>query len=141
MLRGSLTALVTPFDKNGGRFDEKAFRAFVDWQIDEGTSGLVPVGTTGESPTLSHDEHRQVVKTCIETAKGRVPVVAGAGSNNTEEAVGLVQVRRGGRRRRGAGRHALLQQADAARPLRAFRGGRQGDERCRSSSTTSRRAR
>jgi 4-hydroxy-tetrahydrodipicolinate synthase len=90
MLRGSLTALVTPFAKNGG-FDEKAFRAFVDWQIAEGTRGLVPVGTTGESPTLSHDEHRQVVKVCVEVAKGRVPVVAGAGSNNTEEAVGLVQ--------------------------------------------------
>ncbi|TGQ46762.1 MULTISPECIES: 4-hydroxy-tetrahydrodipicolinate synthase [unclassified Mesorhizobium] len=90
MLRGSLTALVTPFEKSG-RFDEKAFRALVDWQIAEGTTGLVPVGTTGESPTLSHDEHRHVVKVCIEVAKGRVPVVAGAGSNNTEEAVGLVQ--------------------------------------------------
>jgi len=90
MLRGSLTALVTPFDKDG-RFDEKAFRAFIDWQIAEGTKGLVPVGTTGESPTLSHDEHRQVVKTCIDAAKGRAPVVAGAGSNNTEEAVGLVK--------------------------------------------------
>ena len=90
MLRGSLTALVTPFDKSG-RFDEKAFRAFVDWQIAEGTTGLVPVGTTGESPTLSHDEHRHVVKTCVDAARGRVPVVAGAGSNNTEEAVGLVK--------------------------------------------------
>ena len=90
MLRGSLTALVTPFEQSG-RFDEKAFRAFVDWQIAEGTSGLVPVGTTGESPTLTHDEHRQVVKVCVEMAKGRVPVVAGAGSNNTEEAVGLVK--------------------------------------------------
>jgi len=90
MLRGSITALVTPFAKSGG-FDEKAFRAFVDWQVAEGSSGLVPVGTTGESPTLSHDEHRQVVKVCVEVAKGRVPVIAGAGSNNTEEAVGLVQ--------------------------------------------------
>jgi 4-hydroxy-tetrahydrodipicolinate synthase len=90
MLRGSLTALVTPFEKSG-RFDEKAFRAFVAWQLDEGTKGLVPVGTTGESPTLSHDEHRHVVKVCIEVAKGRAPVVAGAGSNNTEEAIGLVQ--------------------------------------------------
>ena len=90
MFRGSITALVTPFAKSGG-FDEKAFRAFVDWQIAEGTTGLVPVGTTGESPTLSHDEHRQVVKVCVEVAKGRVPVIAGAGSNNTEEAVGLVQ--------------------------------------------------
>jgi len=90
MLRGSLTALVTPFEKSG-RFDEKAFRAFVEWQIAEGTKGLVPVGTTGESPTLSHGEHRNVVKVCVEVAKGRVPVVAGAGSNNTEEAIGLVQ--------------------------------------------------
>ncbi|WP_274629478.1 4-hydroxy-tetrahydrodipicolinate synthase [Arvimicrobium flavum] len=90
MLRGSLTALVTPFT-NGGAFDEKTFRAFVEWQIAEGTTGLVPVGTTGESPTLSHDEHRAVVKTCVEVAKGRVPVVAGAGSNNTAEAVGLVE--------------------------------------------------
>ncbi len=90
MLRGSLTALVTPFDKDR-RFDEKAFRAFVEWQIAEGTKGLVPVGTTGESPTLSHDEHRHVVKVCVEVAAGRVPVVAGAGSNNTEEAIGLAQ--------------------------------------------------
>jgi len=90
MLRGSLTALVTPFEKSG-RFDEKAFRAFVEWQIAEGTTGLVPVGTTGESPTLSHEEHRLVVKACVEVAKGRVPVVAGAGSNNTAEAVGLVE--------------------------------------------------
>ena len=97
MLRGSLTALVTPFQKDG-RLDEKAFRAFVEWQIAEGTTGLVPVGTTGESPTLSHEEHRQVVKACVEVAKGKVPVVAGAGSNNTEEAVGLVQVCREGRR-------------------------------------------
>jgi len=90
MLRGSLTALVTPFEK-GGRFDEKAFRSFIDWQIDEGTSGLVPVGTTGESPTLSHEEHHHVVKVCVEVARGRVPVVAGAGSNNTLEAVDLVR--------------------------------------------------
>lgn len=90
MLRGSLTALVTPFRQDGS-LDEKAFRSFVEWQIAEGTSGLVPVGTTGESPTLTHDEHRQVVKTCVEMAKGKVPVVAGAGSNNTAEAVGLVK--------------------------------------------------
>jgi 4-hydroxy-tetrahydrodipicolinate synthase len=90
MLRGSIPALVTPFTR-AGAFDQKAFRAFVEWQIAEGSSGLVPVGTTGESPTLSHDEHREVVKTCVEVAKGRVPVIAGAGSNNTEEAVGLVR--------------------------------------------------
>ena len=90
MLRGSLTALVTPFEKNG-RLDEKAFRELVEWQISEGTTGLVPVGTTGESPTLTHDEHRHVVKMCVEVARGRVPVIAGAGSNNTDEAVGLVK--------------------------------------------------
>lgn len=90
MFRGSITALVTPFTASGA-LDEKAFRDFVEWQIAEGTSGLVPVGTTGESPTLSHDEHRQVVKICVEVAKGRVPVIAGAGSNNTEEAISLVR--------------------------------------------------
>src|SRR5947199_2706405 len=83
--RGSFTALVTPF-KNG-RVDEAGFRALVDWQIAEGTSGLVPVGTTGESPTLSHDEHKRVVEWCVEQAKGRVPVIAGAGSNSTAEAI------------------------------------------------------
>jgi 4-hydroxy-tetrahydrodipicolinate synthase len=90
MFRGSLTALVTPFGKDGG-FDAKAFRDFVEWQIAEGTKGLVPVGTTGESPTLTHEEHREVVRVCVEVAAGRVPVVAGAGSNNTAEAVGLVR--------------------------------------------------
>ena len=83
--KGSFTALVTPF-KNG-KVDEDAFRQFVDWQISEGTHGLVPVGTTGESPTLSHDEHKSVVEMCIKEAKGRVPVIAGAGSNNTIEAI------------------------------------------------------
>jgi 4-hydroxy-tetrahydrodipicolinate synthase len=83
--KGSFTALVTPFS-NGG-LDEKAFRDLVDWQLGEGTGGLVPVGTTGESPTLSHDEHRQVVHWCVEQARGRVPVIAGAGSNSTEEAI------------------------------------------------------
>jgi 4-hydroxy-tetrahydrodipicolinate synthase len=90
MLKGSITALVTPFDRDG-RFDEKSFRSFVEWQIAEGTHGLVPVGTTGESPTLSHDEHKQVVSTCIEVAAKRVPVIAGAGSNNTEEAIDLAR--------------------------------------------------
>jgi 4-hydroxy-tetrahydrodipicolinate synthase len=85
--RGSFTALVTPF-KNGG-IDEKAFRGLVDWQIGEGTNGLVPVGTTGESPTLNHSEHKQVVEWCVDQAKGRVPVVAGSGSNSTAEAIEL----------------------------------------------------
>jgi 4-hydroxy-tetrahydrodipicolinate synthase len=87
--RGSFTALVTPF--HDGTPDEKAFRALVVWQIDEGTNGLVPVGTTGESPTLSTEEHRQVVEWCIEEARGRVPVIAGAGSNSTREAIDLAQ--------------------------------------------------
>jgi 4-hydroxy-tetrahydrodipicolinate synthase len=87
--RGSFTALVTPF-KNGS-VDEDAFRALVDWQIAEGTNGLVPVGTTGESPTLSHEEHKRVVEWCIDQSKGRVPVIAGAGSNSTAEAIELAQ--------------------------------------------------
>ena len=94
MFRGSFTALVTPFQRDGG-FDEKAFKAFVEWQIAEGSSGVVPVGTTGESPTLSHDEHRLVVKACIDVAKGKVPVIAGAGSNNTVEAVELARFAQG----------------------------------------------
>ncbi|HEY5084945.1 MAG TPA: 4-hydroxy-tetrahydrodipicolinate synthase, partial [Rhizomicrobium sp.] len=88
-IKGSLTALVTPF-KNG-KIDEDAFRALVDWQIAEGTQGLVPCGTTGESPTLSHDEHARVIELCVEQAKGRVPVIAGAGSNSTDEAIGLTR--------------------------------------------------
>src|SRR5690348_11442836 len=87
--RGSFTALVTPF-KNGS-LDEAAFRSLVNWQIAEGTHGLVPVGTTGESPTLSHDEHKRVVEWCIEEVKGRVPVIAGAGSNSTKEAIELAE--------------------------------------------------
>src|SRR5260370_39779331 len=87
--RGSFTALVTPF-KNGS-LDEAGFRALVGWQIAEGTNGLVPVGTTGESPTVSHDEHKRVVEWCIEEARGRVPVIAGAGSNSTREAIELSQ--------------------------------------------------
>jgi 4-hydroxy-tetrahydrodipicolinate synthase len=87
--KGSFTALVTPF--SNGSLDERSFRSIVDWQIDEGTNGLVPVGTTGESPTLSHEEHRQVVEWCIEQAKGRVPVIAGSGSNSTKEAIELSQ--------------------------------------------------
>jgi 4-hydroxy-tetrahydrodipicolinate synthase len=87
--KGSFTALVTPF-KNGS-LDEAAFRSLVDWQISEGTSGLVPVGTTGESPTLSHQEHRRMVEWCVEQANNRVPVIAGSGSNSTAEAIELSQ--------------------------------------------------
>ncbi|WP_181702790.1 4-hydroxy-tetrahydrodipicolinate synthase [Chthonobacter albigriseus] len=89
MFKGSITALVTPF--SDGAVDWAAFEAFVDWQIEEGSHGLVPVGTTGESPTLSHDEHKRVVETAIKVANKRVPVIAGAGSNNTLEAIDLAR--------------------------------------------------
>ncbi|HYN39910.1 MAG TPA: 4-hydroxy-tetrahydrodipicolinate synthase, partial [Rhodospirillales bacterium] len=89
MFRGSIVALITPF--KDGAFDEPAFRALVDWHIDAGTDGLVPCGTTGESPTLSHAEHRQVVEVCIDAAAGRVPVIAGTGSNSTAEAIELTR--------------------------------------------------
>lgn len=99
MFKGSITALITPFS-NGG-IDEAAFQALVEWQIAEGTDALVPVGTTGESPTLSHAEHKRVVELCIEAAAGRVPVIAGTGSNATAEAIELT-------------RHAKAAGADAA---------------------------
>ncbi len=89
MFSGSIPALFTPF--LDGRVDEKAFSRFVDWQIKEGSSGVVPMGTTGESPTLTHEEHRRVVEICIEVTDKRVPVIAGAGSNSTAEAVGLAK--------------------------------------------------
>ena len=88
MLKGSITALVTPF--RDGQVDEKALRKLVNWQIDQGTSGLVPCGTTGESPTLNHDEHHLVTEICIEETAGRIPVIAGCGSNSTEEAISLL---------------------------------------------------
>jgi 4-hydroxy-tetrahydrodipicolinate synthase len=100
MFKGSLVALITPMRADGS-LDEKAFAELVDWQIKEGTHGVVPVGTTGESPTLSHAEHRRVVEIAIEVAAGRVPVIAGAGSNSTEEAIALT-------------RHAKEAGADAA---------------------------
>ncbi len=89
MFKGSFVALLTPF--RDGIVDETAYRAFVEWQIGQGTHGLVPCGTTGESPTLSHAEHMRVVELCIEVAKGRVPVIAGTGSNSTEEAIFLTR--------------------------------------------------
>ncbi|KAA0681416.1 4-hydroxy-tetrahydrodipicolinate synthase [Roseomonas genomospecies 6] len=89
MLYGSIVALLTPF-KNG-KVDEAAFQSFVEWQVAQGTHGLVPCGTTGESPTLSHEEHNRVVELCIEAAGGKVPVVAGTGSNSTDEAISLTQ--------------------------------------------------
>jgi 4-hydroxy-tetrahydrodipicolinate synthase len=87
--KGSITALITPF--KDGKLDAPAFEKLVEWQIDQGTHGLVPCGTTGESPTLSHDEHKQVIELCIETAAARVPVIAGTGSNSTAEAIELTR--------------------------------------------------
>tara|TARA_R110002110_G_scaffold414147_1_gene643216 strand:+ start:78866 stop:79744 length:879 start_codon:yes stop_codon:yes gene_type:complete len=89
MFKGSLTALITPF--RDGKVDEKAYQGLVEWQIDEGTDGVIPVGTTGESPTLSHGEHERVVEMCVEAAAGRIPVIAGAGSNSTAECVRLTE--------------------------------------------------
>jgi 4-hydroxy-tetrahydrodipicolinate synthase len=97
--QGSIPALITPM-KNGA-FDEVAFRKFVGWQIKEGSHGLVPVGTTGESPTVTPEEHKEIVRICVAEAKGKVPVIAGAGSNNTAEAIEYT-------------RHAKAAGADAA---------------------------
>ena len=92
---GSIPALITPF--RNGKVDDKAYQAFVDWQITQGSHGVVPCGTTGESPTLDHDEHKRVVELCIEAAAGRVPVIAGTGSNSTAEAIDLtVHAKRAG---------------------------------------------
>lgn len=99
MFKGSITALITPF--RDGSVDDSAFQDFVAWQIAEGTHGVVPCGTTGESPTLSHDEHKRVVELCVEVAKGKIPVIAGTGSNSTDEAIALT-------------RHAKAAGADAA---------------------------
>jgi 4-hydroxy-tetrahydrodipicolinate synthase len=100
MFRGSMTALITPMQDDGS-VDEAAFQRFVDWQISEGTDGVIPTGTTGESPTLSHAEHERVIDLTVEVAAGRVPVIAGTGSNNTAEAISLTQ-------------HAKTARADAA---------------------------
>ena len=89
MFKGSMVALITPF--SNGAVDFEALKRLVDWHVDQGTQGIVPVGTTGESPTLTHDEHDAVVETVVQQAAGRVPVLAGAGSNNTAESVRLVQ--------------------------------------------------
>lgn len=99
MFMGSNPALITPF--RDGAFDEAAYRALIDWHVEQGTDGLVPCGTTGESPTLSHVEHKRVVEVCVEAAAGRLPVIAGTGSNSTSEAIELT-------------RHAKEAGADAA---------------------------
>lgn len=99
MFRGSIVALVTPF--RNGVIDERAFQDLIEWHLQEGTDGFVPVGTTGESPTLSHAEHERVIELCVEAVARRAPVIAGTGSNSTEEAISLT-------------RHAKRVGADAA---------------------------
>jgi 4-hydroxy-tetrahydrodipicolinate synthase len=99
MFHGSIVALVTPF--SNGALDEQAFQSLVAWHLEQGTEGFVPVGTTGESPTLNHAEHERVIELCIEAVAGRAPVIAGTGSNSTEEAISLT-------------RHAKRAGADAA---------------------------
>ena len=89
MFKGSFTALITPF--KDGKFDETSFRSLIDFQLKSGTHGLVPTGTTGESPTLSHEEHIRIVEVCIEQANKKAPVIAGTGSNSTEEAIYLTK--------------------------------------------------
>lgn len=89
MFKGAITALITPFIN--GKIDEKAYQSFIEWQIEQGIDGLVPCGTTGESPTLSHTDHNRVIDLCVEVAKGKVPVMAGAGSNSTSEAIMLAK--------------------------------------------------
>ena len=89
MFHGTITALLTPF-KNGV-IDEEAYRAHIEWQIEQGVNGVVPCGTTGESATMSHEEHHAAIRICVDQVKGRVPVIAGAGSNNTTEAISLTR--------------------------------------------------
>src|ERR1700678_2861605 len=88
-IKGSIPALITPM--RNGKVDETAFRKLVSWQIEEGSSGLVPCGTTGESPTLSHEEQMRVIEICAQEAAGKVPVIAGTGSNATDEAIALTR--------------------------------------------------
>jgi 4-hydroxy-tetrahydrodipicolinate synthase len=119
MFSGSIPALVTPF--RDGALDEAAFRAFVDWQIEEGSAALVPCGTTGESATMTVEEHNRVIAICVEQAAGRVPVIAGCGSNDTRIALEHMFAAQA------AGADAalvvapLLQQAEPGRRLPAFR--------------------
>ncbi len=120
MFKGSFVALITPF-RNGG-VDETKFQDFVAWQVDQGTHGLVPTGTTGEAPTLSHDEQERVIALCAEVANGRVPVVAGTGSNSTAHTIELTRIAKAGRGDSGIDRLPLLQQADPGRALSALQG-------------------
>ena len=125
-LRGCGTAIITPF-KQDGSVDETALRHLVEWQIQSGIDFLVPCGTTGETPTLTHDEWLRVIDTTIEVNAGRVPIMAGATSNNTREAVAKAkEVSSAPRRRLCTDRNAVLQQADAGRHLPALQGHRRG---------------
>ena len=115
MFQGAMTAIVTPF--RDGCVDEQTFRELIDFQIESGIHGIVPCGTTGESATLTFAEHERVIEICVEQVRGRVPVVAGTGSNNTEEAIRLTRPCEEGRRRWRPHDHPLL---PISRPRRVF---------------------
>ena len=140
MFTGCGTALVTPFRRDLS-LDEATLRRLVRRQIEAGINFLVPCGTTGESPTLTRAEHLRVVEITLEEAKGKVPVLAGAGGYNTHEVIELArELEKHGRGRHPFG-HALLQQAHPGRPVPALQGHRRGRSACRSSSTACRDAR
>ena len=122
MFTGALIAIVTPF--RNGKVDERAFGDLIEWQIANGTNGIVPCGTTGESATLSHQEHHRVVELTVEVVNRRVPVIAGTGSNSTDRSGVAHETRQAGRGRWGAAHYALLQQADARRAVPALQSDR-----------------
>ena len=124
MFSGTFTAIVTPF--KDGRVDEAAFKKLIRFGIDGGVSGFVPCGTTGESPALSHEEHNRVIELTVKEVAGQVKVIAGTGSNSTEEAIALTQTCQGGGRGRGLDGFAILQQADSRRAVSTFQGGCRG---------------
>ena len=139
MIKGSLVAIVTPMHEDGS-LDLDRYRALIDWHIESGTAAIVAVGTTGESPTVSVEEHQELIRVAVEHCKGRVPVIAGTGANSTREAIELT------RHAQEVGAQAtlqvapVLQQADPGRPVPALQGDRRRGRACRSSSTTCRRA-
>ena len=127
MFSGSLVAIVTPFSK--GKFDEKAMADLIEFHIANGTQGIVPCGTTGESATLTPQEHERVVAVTVEVVNKRIPVIAGTGSNSTDEAIIFTKHAKASRSRWSPSYYPVLQQANTRRPLSSFRSRRQS---CRS---------
>ena len=139
MIKGSIVAIVSPMREDGA-LDFDAYRRLIEWHVAEGTDAIVAVGTTGESPTVDPEEHGELIQVAVEQSRGRIPIIAGTGGNSTREAIELTrhaQVRRGGCH--AAGR-AVLQQADAGRPVPALqddrRDGRSADDRLQRSGRT-----